>query len=102
MVICWQKLFRDMHCFMMFICDAESEFNDSINERQHLLNHNKELKQLKNISAGKSAAPYCILYFVESHHKIQNTISNIATNEKKEKQIQHIPKMFSDRVIGFT
>ena len=79
MVICWQKLFRDMHCFMMFICDAESEFNDSINERQHLLNHNKELKQLKNISAGKAAS-----IKVTTKYKIQHQIL-LPVRKKKNK-----------------
>ena len=49
MVICWKRLFRGMHCFMNSICNTESEFNDGTNERCHLLNHHKELEQLKNI-----------------------------------------------------
>ena len=38
-----------MHCFMISICNAESEFNDVTNERYDLLNYHKELEQLKNI-----------------------------------------------------
>ena len=49
MVICWRRLFCGMHCFMIIICDAESQFNDGLNERYYLLIHQKELQQLKNI-----------------------------------------------------
>ena len=49
MVICSKRLFYGMHCFMISICDAESEFNDCTNERYHLLNHHNELEQLKKI-----------------------------------------------------
>ena len=45
-----------MKCFMISICDADSEFNDGTNERYHLLNHHMELEQLKNIWAWKAAA----------------------------------------------
>ena len=44
-------LFCGMHCFMIPICDAESEFNYSTNKRYHFLSHHKELEQLKNILA---------------------------------------------------
>ena len=27
----WIRLFCDMHCFMISICDAESQFNDGTN-----------------------------------------------------------------------
>ena len=46
MAICWKRLFCGMHGS---ICDAGSEFNDGTNERYHLLNHHKELEQLKSI-----------------------------------------------------
>ena len=49
MAICWERLFWGMHCFMISICDAESQFNDDTNKRYHLLLHHKELEQLKNI-----------------------------------------------------
>ena len=49
MVICWKRWFCGMHCFMISISDAESQFNDGTNERCHLLIRNKELEQLKNI-----------------------------------------------------
>ena len=68
-----------MKCFMISICDAESEFNDGTNERYHLLNHHMELEQLKNIWAWKAAA----IKFATNYKK---TISNIAITEKKEKQ----------------
>ena len=45
--ICWKRLFCGMHCIMIFICDAESQFDDGTNERYHLLIHHKELEQLK-------------------------------------------------------
>ena len=45
-----------MHCFMISICDVESQFNDGTNERYHLLVHDKKLEQLKNIWAWKAAA----------------------------------------------
>ena len=45
MVICWKRLFCGMHCFMISICDTESQFNDGTNEMYQLLNHLKELKQ---------------------------------------------------------
>ena len=48
MVICCKRLFCGIHCFMISICDAKSEFNDDTNERYHLLNHHKELEQLKS------------------------------------------------------
>ena len=32
---------------MTSICDTESEFSDGTNQRYHLLNHHKELEQLK-------------------------------------------------------
>ena len=68
-----------MKCFMISICDAESEFNDGTNERYHLLNHHMELEQLKNIWAWKASA----IKFATNYKK---TISNIAITEKKEKQ----------------
>ena len=49
MVIYWKIFFGGMHCFMISICDAESQFNDGINERHHSLIHHKELKQLKKL-----------------------------------------------------
>ena len=49
MVICWKRLFCGMHCFMISIRDAESEFNDDTNERYNLLNHHRKLEQLKSI-----------------------------------------------------
>ena len=45
-----------MHWFMISICDVESQFNDGTNERSHLLIHDKELEQLKNIWAWKVGA----------------------------------------------
>ena len=39
----WKSLFCGMHCFMISICYAESHFNDSTNERYHLLIHQKKL-----------------------------------------------------------
>ena len=47
MVSCWKRLFYGMHCFMISICDAESHFNDSTNERYHLLTHHKKQLKLK-------------------------------------------------------
>ena len=44
-----KKLFCGIYCLMISIFDAEGKFNDGTNERYHLLNHHKELKQLKNI-----------------------------------------------------
>ena len=79
MVICWKRLFCGMHCFMISICDAKSEFNDSTNERYHLLNHHKELEQLKDILPWKSVVIKVIT-------KYKKTVSNIAITEKKEKQ----------------
>ena len=49
MIICLKILFCGIHCFMISICDAESEFNDGTKERYHLLNHHKELEKLKII-----------------------------------------------------
>ena len=45
-----------MHCFMLSICDAESEFNDGTSQSYHLLNHHKDLEWLKNIWAWKATA----------------------------------------------
>ena len=47
MFICWKRLFCGIHCFMISICDAESQFNDGANERYHLLIHHTELEQLE-------------------------------------------------------
>ena len=44
-------LFCGMHCVIVSIGGAESQFNDGTNERYHLLIHHKELEQLRNISA---------------------------------------------------
>ena len=78
MVICWKRLFCGMHCFMISICDTESQFNDGTNEMYQLLNHLKELKQLKNIWAWKAAA-----IKVNTKYKKQYQIS--ATTKKREK-----------------
>ena len=43
------KMFCDIHCFMVSICDAESHFNDSAKEKYHLLIHYKKLSKSKNI-----------------------------------------------------
>ena len=84
-----------MHCLMISICDAESEFSDGTTERYHLLNHHKELEQLKNIWAWKTAA-------IKVTIKYKKTVSNIAITEKKEKQkVWHIPEVFLDKVINF-
>ena len=53
MVICWKKLLCSTYCFMISICDAESEFNDGTNERYHLLIYHKELEQLKPLEHEK-------------------------------------------------
>ena len=58
-----------MHCFMISICDVKSQFNDGTNAKYHLPIHHKELEQLKNIWAWKSA-----------------TIT-VATNYKKQYQL---------------
>ena len=42
-----------MHCFMISICDAESQFNDGTNKRYHLFIHHKELEQLKTFQHEK-------------------------------------------------
>ena len=49
MVSYWKRLFCGMHCFVIYICNVESQFNDATNERYHLLIHYKELEQLKDI-----------------------------------------------------
>ena len=36
MVTWWKGLLCGMRCFIISICDAESEFNDGTNERYHL------------------------------------------------------------------
>ena len=46
MVSCWKILFCGIHCFMISICDAESQFNYGTNESYHLLIHHTELEQL--------------------------------------------------------
>ena len=72
-------LFCGTHCFMIPICDAESEFNYSTNERYHFLSHHKELEQVKNILAWKAAA-------IKITTKQKKTQSNIDITEKKENQ----------------
>ena len=42
-----------MHCFMISICDANSQFNEGANERYYLLIHHKELKKLKTFEHEK-------------------------------------------------
>ena len=49
MVIHGKKLFCGMHCFMIYICNVESQFSDGTKERYHSLTHHKELEQLKDI-----------------------------------------------------
>ena len=49
MAIYWKRLFCGIHCFMIYICYAESQFNDGTNERYPLLIHHKESEQLKGI-----------------------------------------------------
>ena len=63
---------------MISICDAESQFNDDTNKRCHLLIHHKELEQLKNICAWKTAA----IKVTTKYKKVSNT----AITEKREKQ----------------
>ena len=46
MVICWKRLFCGMHCLMISICDAESEFDDGTNER-HLIALNIAITEKK-------------------------------------------------------
>ena len=75
MIIYWKRLFCGTHCFMISICDAESQFNDGTNEKYHLLIHHKELELV--------------------HEKLlplkspRNTkiASNTAITKKKEKKI---------------
>ena len=49
MVIYWKRFFGGMHCFMISICDAESQFNDSTNKKNHSHIHHKELERLKKL-----------------------------------------------------
>ena len=56
-----------MHLFMTSICDADFKFNDSTNERYHLLIYHKELEQLKNISAWKAAAIKITTQYKKQH-----------------------------------
>ena len=56
MVIHGKKLFCGMHYFMIYICNVESQFSDGTKERYHSLTHHKELEQLKDIWAWKTAA----------------------------------------------
>ena len=81
-----------MHCFMISICDAKSEFNKGTNKSYHWLNRCKELEQLKNISAWKAAA-----IKVTTKYKKQYQI--LPSLRKKQ---QHIPELFLDKVIDFT
>ena len=46
MVICWKRVFCGMHCLMISICDAESEFDDGTNER-HLIALNIAITEKK-------------------------------------------------------
>ena len=78
MVISWKWLLCGMHYFMTSTCDTESKFNDSTNQRYHLLNHHKELEHLNHIWAWQADA-----YKVTTKQK---TESNITITEKKEKQ----------------
>ena len=66
MVIYWKRFFGGMHCFMISICDAESQFNDSTNKKNHSHIHHKELEQLKKIIfAWKTAAIKVITKYVK-------------------------------------
>ena len=49
MVICWKRFFGGMHCFMISICDAESQFNDGTNKRNHSSIYHQELEQSKKL-----------------------------------------------------
>ena len=80
MVICWNRFFCSMHCFMISICDAESQLNDSTNERYHLLIHHKELEQSKNIWPWKAAA-----IKVTTKYKIQYQILLSLRKKKNHK-----------------
>ena len=53
MVIYWKRLFCGMYCFMIPICDAESQFNEGTNESYHLLIHHKKLEKLKTFEHEK-------------------------------------------------
>ena len=49
MVIYWKIFFGGMHCFMISICDAEPQFNDGTNKRNHSPIYQQELEQSKKL-----------------------------------------------------
>ena len=53
MVICCKRLFCGNHFFVISIYNDEFHFNDSVNERYHLLIHYKQLEQLKTFGDEK-------------------------------------------------
>ena len=52
MVICWRRLFCGMHCFMIIICDAESQFKRKV----LLTNSSKGITTIKKHLSMKPAA----------------------------------------------
>ena len=89
MVIYWKRLFYGMHCFMISICDDESQYNDGTNERYLSFIHHKEFEQLKNICAWKTAGIKVTTKY------INKSIKYCYHWEKKS-------DIYQDKVIDFT
>ena len=77
---------------MISICDAESHFNNSTNERYHLLIHYEKSEQLKNIRAWKAAV-------VKVNTKYKKQYQILLSPGKK---VVGLTGVFSDKVIDFT
>ena len=76
-----------MHCFMISICDAESEFNNGTNERYHLLNRHMKLEQLKNIEYEK-------LLLLKSPQNTKNSIKYYCYCEKRKSNLTYARSIF--------
>ena len=77
---------------MISICDNESHFNDSTNEKYHLLIHYEKSEQLKNIWAWKAAV-------VKVNTKYKKQYQILLSPGKK---VVSLTGVFSDKVIDFT
>ena len=84
-----KRLFGDIYCFRISICDALSQLNAGAKGRYHLL---QELEKLQH-----SSTKSCCL----NHQKLQEAVPNVVITEKKNfnSEKSYIPGEFSEKVF---
>ena len=74
-----------MHCFMISICDAESQFDDGKNERYHSLIHYKKLEHLKKTFV------YEKLLLLKPPQNTKKASSTAITEKREKRKVWHTP-----------